>query len=82
MEINKIEYIGEVCDCDIFSTFSMCHTGMNGGGICSKHKGVERISLITWVDKEHFEHPLKGYDLSPGKYKITIERIEDGRQAV
>jgi len=72
--------VGEVCDCDNNPRrLSSCRTGIVGGAICSNHKGVERISLITWVDKEHFEHPLKDFTLTPGKYKITIERVKDGR---
>jgi hypothetical protein len=78
MEINKIEYIGEVCSCDENShNLSACHTGFSGGMICSNHPEVERISLITWVGKKYFDHPFReSLKLKPGKYKITIEKIE------
>jgi hypothetical protein len=83
MEINKIECIGTICDYNNPSCSSLCHTGLHGGGIASMHPNLETLNIRVYVDRNHFEHPLKeSLNLAPGKYKITIERIEDGRQAV
>lgn len=74
MEINKIEYIGEVCDCDFKEgTLTMCRSGLRAAGITTKHPEQEMIVFRAYVDKNHFDHPLK---MVPGKYKIIIERIE------
>ena len=82
MQVNKIEFIGEVCDCDEDpKRLISCRTGFKIGGISSRHPGKDMYHLDLWVDRDKFreiETPKKcGVDLPPGKYRITIEKIED-----
>jgi hypothetical protein len=76
MEVNKIEFIGEVCEHKPSGGIDHCRTGLNDGCISSKHRESVLITLRLWVDKEHFSHPVSEL-LETGKYKVVIERIED-----
>ena len=75
MKVNKVEFIGEVCDCD-HNHITTCRTGISSGCISSLHRGFEMITIRMWVDKEHFSGSTKEL-LKAGKYRITIEKIED-----